>query len=121
MRRLSHSEYNETLILKGGLFIFALTNFESRPTMDIDFLMINRSNENDKMLSLVEKIINSETKNNYINFVIKGVSPIREHRQYHGARIKMLGIIGNTNTPFNILKFIVIYPIHKFGKVRKSN
>lgn len=102
LRRLSHSEYNETLILKGGLFIFALTNFESRPTMDIDFLMINRSNENDKMLSLVEKIINSETKNNYINFVIKGVSPIREHRQYHGARIKMLGIIGNTNTPFDI-------------------
>ncbi len=102
LRRLSHSEYNETLVLKGGLFIFTLTNFESRPTMDIDFLMINRSNGKDRMHSLAEKIINTETKNNFINFVIKGVSQITEHRQYNGTRIKLLGIIGNTNTPFDI-------------------
>ena len=39
LRRLSFSNYAENLILKGGLFIYTLTNFESRATIDVDFLM----------------------------------------------------------------------------------
>jgi predicted nucleotidyltransferase component of viral defense system len=57
LRRLSYSEYRNNLVLKGGLFLYSITNFESRPTMDIDFLMRNQSNENDKMVSMVKKII----------------------------------------------------------------
>jgi len=41
LRRLANSRYRENLILKGGLFIFAYTEFSSRPTMDIDFLIVN--------------------------------------------------------------------------------
>lgn len=33
LRRLSHSKYKENLVLKGGMFIYTLTAFESRPTM----------------------------------------------------------------------------------------
>ncbi len=102
LRRLSHSEYQENLVLKGGLFLFALTNFESRPTMDIDFLMRNQSNENDKVVNMVQRIINIKTENEFICFEIKGISSITQHKQYHGARVKMRGIIGNTNTPFDI-------------------
>ena len=36
IRKLSKSGYDDTLILKGGLFIYTLTNFESRAAIDVD-------------------------------------------------------------------------------------
>jgi hypothetical protein len=33
------SRYADDLVLKGGMFIYTLTNFESRSTVDIDFLL----------------------------------------------------------------------------------
>jgi predicted nucleotidyltransferase component of viral defense system len=39
LRRLSMSRYADNLVLKGGMFIYTLTNFESRSTVDIDFLL----------------------------------------------------------------------------------
>ena len=39
LRRLAGSKYAENFVLKGGLFIYTLTNFESRATVDVDFLM----------------------------------------------------------------------------------
>ncbi len=41
LRKLSVSKYVENLILKGGMFIYILTEFNSRPTRDIDFLLRN--------------------------------------------------------------------------------
>ena len=43
LRKLSKSKYVESLILKGGMFIYALTNFESRATIDVDFLLRHQS------------------------------------------------------------------------------
>lgn len=39
LRRLSLSPYKKHLVLKGGLFIYSLTRFQSRPTIDVDFLI----------------------------------------------------------------------------------
>jgi len=39
LRRLEKSKYAENLVLKGGLFIYSLTNFDSRVTVDVDFLL----------------------------------------------------------------------------------
>lgn len=39
LRRMSLSQYNSNFVLKGGLFIYTLTEFQSRATQDIDFLM----------------------------------------------------------------------------------
>ena len=39
LHRLALSRYAENFVLKGGLFIYTLTNFESRATVDVDFLM----------------------------------------------------------------------------------
>lgn len=36
MKKLSKSEYDDFLVLKGGLFIYTLTNFESRAIIDVD-------------------------------------------------------------------------------------
>lgn len=37
LRKLSLSKYADDLVLKGVLFIYTLTNFESRATIDVDF------------------------------------------------------------------------------------
>ena len=39
LRRLEKSKYAENLVLKGGLFLYSLTNFDSRVTVDVDFLL----------------------------------------------------------------------------------
>lgn len=57
MRKLSKSGYEDNLILKGGLFIYTLTNFESRATIDIDFLLRSVSNSLKEVQALIVKIL----------------------------------------------------------------
>ena len=45
LRKLSKSRFRENMILKGGMFIYTLTHFDSRPTRDIDFMVKEISNE----------------------------------------------------------------------------
>ena len=54
LRKLSKSGYAEFLILKGGLFIYTLTNFESRATIDADFLLRGLSNSIEDVKELIE-------------------------------------------------------------------
>lgn len=55
LRKLSKSGYEDVLILKGGLFIYTLTNFESRATIDVDFLLRGFPNSIDNIKVLIEK------------------------------------------------------------------
>lgn len=45
LRKLAASKYADNFILKGGLFIYTLTNFKSRATVDVDFLMRGLNND----------------------------------------------------------------------------
>lgn len=59
LRKLSKSGYGDTLILKGGLFIYTLTNFESRATIDVDFLLRGYPNSIEDIKDLIGKIIDT--------------------------------------------------------------
>lgn len=37
LRRLERSKYADNLVLKGGLFLYSITDFDSRVTVDVDF------------------------------------------------------------------------------------
>jgi predicted nucleotidyltransferase component of viral defense system len=102
LRRISYSDFQNKLVLKGGLFLYLVTKFEGRPTMDIDFLMKNWSNEDDKIIEMIQSIINTNSENEFIKFEIKSMNHISEQKDYHGVRIKMIGVVGNTRTPFDI-------------------
>ena len=39
LRRLSVSKYADNFVLKGGLFLYSITDFDSRVTVDVDFLL----------------------------------------------------------------------------------
>ena len=68
LRRLSMSKYADNLILKGGLFIYALTNFESRATIDVDFLLRNIPNHIGKIEEVIKEILKVDTGNSFVEF-----------------------------------------------------
>jgi len=102
LRRLSKSKYVDNLILKGGLFIYTLTNFESRTTIDIDFLLRQRSNSLTDVKTMIEEILAVPTGNDYIRMVAKGYEEIALQRKYKGISTQIIGSIKNVRVPFNV-------------------
>lgn len=102
LRKLSKSNCTDNLILKGGLFIYTLTNFESRATIDVDFLLRNASNSMENIKTLIEQILETPTGNDYIQMTAKTFEEISPQRKYHGISTQIIGQIKNVRVPFNI-------------------
>ena len=102
LRKLSKSGYDNFLILKGGLFIYTLTNFESRATIDVDFLLAGYENSIDTVKDLICKIIDTPTGNDYITMTAQCFEEISPQRKYHGISAQIVAQIKNVRVPFNI-------------------
>ena len=102
LRKLSKSGYEDNLILKGGLFIYTLTNFESRATIDVDFLLRAASNSIEDVKVLIGQIINTPTGNDYIAMTAKGFEEISPQRKYHGISVQIIAQIKNVRVSFNV-------------------
>ena len=102
IRRLSHSMYRDNLILKGGFLLYTISEFKTRPTVDADYLLKNHSNDLTSIESLIHKIIRMPSENVFIEFEVRNIEVISEMKEYHGVRINLIGMIGNTKTPFSI-------------------
>lgn len=102
LRRLGKSKYAENLVLKGGLFIYSLTDFDSRVTVDVDFLLRQMPNTPEQLKTVLEEIIAAPTGNDFITFEIKGVAPIAVAKKYAGIGASVVARIKNTRTPFSI-------------------
>ncbi len=102
LRKLSKSGYEDNLILKGGLFIYTLTNFESRATIDVDFLLRGFSNSIEDVKSMIGKIIETSTGNDFVSMTAKGFEEISPQRKYHGISTQIIGQIKNVRLPFNV-------------------
>ena len=102
LRRLEKSKYAENLVLKGGLFIYSLTDFDSRVTVDVDFLLRKIPNTPEQLEAVLEEIIATETGNDFVTFEIKDVAPIAIAKKYAGIGASMIARIKNTRTPFGI-------------------
>ena len=102
LRRLSLSKYRDNLVLKGGLFIYTLTNFESRATIDIDFLLRSSPNSIENIKNIIDGIIKTETGNDFIELEARGFEIIAPQRKYKGISFQIVGKIKNIRTPFNV-------------------
>lgn len=102
LRRLEKSKYAENLVLKGGLFIYTLTDFDSRVTVDVDFLLRQMPNTPEQLKTVLEEIIATPTGNDFISFEIKDVAPIAVAKKYAGIGASLVAHIKNTRTPFSI-------------------
>ena len=102
LRRLEKSKYADNFVLKGGLFIYSLTEFDSRVTVDVDFLIRRIPNTPEQLKSILEEIIATDTGNDYVSFEIKNVAPIAVAKKYAGIGASLVARIKNTKTPFSI-------------------
>lgn len=102
LRRLAGSPYAENFILKGGLFIYTLTQFESRATVDVDFLMRGLNNDLNHMDEMIAEILAVDTGNDYVTFKAAKSQPIALQCKYHGVSTQITGLIKNVRVPFHV-------------------
>ena len=102
LRRLEKSKYVDNFVLKGGLFIYTLTEFESRVTMDIDLLLQKLPNTPEELKPIILEIISTDTGNDFVEFELKGIKPISIAKKYAGISASLVAMIKNTRTPIKI-------------------
>ncbi|MDD3279311.1 MAG: nucleotidyl transferase AbiEii/AbiGii toxin family protein [Lachnospiraceae bacterium] len=102
LRRLELSGYADNLILKGGMFLYTLTKFEGRPTMDIDFMLRRLSNDLAGIKQVMEKICQTDTRNDFITMEVVGTEEITPEKKYPGVKTKLMARIKNVRIPFSI-------------------
>lgn len=86
LKKLARLHYAENFILKGGLFIYTLTNFRSRATVDVDFA----------------EILSVSTGNEFMFFKAEKAKHISLQRSYHGISMQITGYIKNMRVPFHV-------------------
>ena len=102
LRKLSLSRYADSLILKGGMFIYTLTEFDSRPTRDIDFLIKNLHGSLENIEQTMRDICNISTGNDFIMLEVLGTETISIDKKYPGVKTSFMGRIGKVRIPFSI-------------------
>lgn len=86
--RLSVSDYSQQLILKGGAFIYAMQGLKSRPTIDVDLLGTQISNDIMALCEVFRQICAVESEDEVI-FNQKSVvgELITQQDKYNGVRL----------------------------------
>lgn len=102
LRRLSMSQYKDNFVLKGGLFIYTLTEFESRATQDIDFLMLQLTNDIDRIKSIMDELCQISSTNDYITLKVMDAKNITLDREYPGITLKFVGQIKQARITFSV-------------------
>ena len=102
LRKLEMSQYAENLILKGGMFLYTISNYEGRPTMDIDFMLKKMSNNVEKMESIIKEICETDTGNDFVKMEVLGTREITPEKKYPGIGINLLAKIKNVRIPFSV-------------------
>ena len=101
-RKLSVSRYSDNLILKGGMFIYTLTEFDSRPTRDIDFMIRELHGSLENIRQTMECICNVSTGNDFIKLEVLDTEPITVDKKYPGVKTMLIGRIEKVRIPFSI-------------------
>jgi len=88
LARLAQSSYRDNLLLKGGSFIYAQQGNTARPTIDIDFLGINISNDSEAIKGIVKNICHISLED-CVTFNPETIQAtiITEQKEYHGTRL----------------------------------
>ncbi|MFJ7680423.1 nucleotidyl transferase AbiEii/AbiGii toxin family protein [Peribacillus sp. NPDC097198] len=95
--RLSLSPYRERFILKGGLFLYSLSENMSRPTKDMDFLAKQISNDMEAIKTAFEVVCQIKPEVDDAVVFDKDsieVERIKEDADYEGVRLKVKCYIG---------------------------
>lgn len=89
--RISQTRYKENFYLKGGALMYAYERFAARPTLDIDFLGNNISNDGERIVSAFREICAIPCKEDGVIFEKENIMAknIAEFKDYHGIRLSI--------------------------------
>lgn len=95
--RVFSSGYALNFCLKGGALLYALEQEKSRPTLDIDFLALELSNEAPRLLEVFTEIATIEYESDAVTLDIRTLTaiPITNEGAYPGLRLKIAASLGN--------------------------
>lgn len=102
LRKITKSEYANNFVLKGGYFIYTLTDFKSRTTIDVDFLLRHLPTTTESVQKIIEDIIKIPTGNEYIKMTVKAFTEISEQRKYKGVSMQIIAEIKRVRIPFSV-------------------
>ena len=99
LRRIGSSAYAESFHLKGGLLLYSISGFKSRPTLDIDLLGSNIPRDEGLIRTILSEILSSKQEDG-LSFDTQSMSlqGITERADYHGQRLKVLCRLGSIRT-----------------------
>ena len=113
LRRISLSSYSESFYLKGGLLLYSLSGFSSRPTQDIDLLGSKISRDELELRGIIKEILSVTAEDGLIfDTELISFTDITEGADYQGKRIKVSCSLGNmkTNLKLDIGFGDTVYP-----------
>ena len=89
--RISQTIYRNNFYLKGGALMYAYERFAARPTLDIDFLGSNISNEESVIVAAFREICSVPCQEDGIMFDTERITAVRitEQRDYNGVRVNI--------------------------------
>ena len=89
--RMSQTRYRSNFYLKGGALMYAYEKFVARPTLDIDFLGSNISNEGESIIAAFREICSVSYEEDGVTFDNDNITAqeITEFKDYHGVRLSI--------------------------------
>lgn len=89
--RMSQTRYRSNFYLKGGALMYAYERFAARPTLDIDFLGNNISNEGTSIIAAFKEICSVPFEEDGVIFDVEHITAqnITEFKDYHGIRLSI--------------------------------
>ena len=101
IERIALSDFQDQMIIKGGLLISSIVGLDSRTTMDIDMTLKGKPVNEVFILDYINEIsrinINDEVK-----FDVVSITEIREMDDYFGFRVSLIAGIGTMKIPLKI-------------------
>jgi len=87
----NYSKSIRDFYLKGGALMYAYERFAARPTLDIDFLGKDISNEGSSIVAVFREICSIPFEEDGVNFDVDNIKyqDITEFKDYHGIRLSI--------------------------------
>lgn len=99
LHRIGSSKYADSFCLKGGLLLYSISGFTSRPTMDLDLLGMNIPGDEEQYSTIISDILSIEIDDG-LSFDIDTMvfQGITEGADYQGQRFKVPCNLGSMRT-----------------------
>lgn len=101
LERLSKSEYKENFIIKGGLLLSSIMGINLRTTMDMDTNIIGINLDKEKLLEILNEVLNMDIGDN-VTFKIEKIEDIKQEEYYGGYQFKIIATYENIKVQFHM-------------------